>query len=43
MSTQHLRNIPLKLFRKFLKEQGCSCNRIRGGMSIGQDLIYEGQ
>lgn len=31
MSTQHLKNVPLKLFRKFLKEQGCSCNRIKGG------------
>jgi len=31
MSTKHLRNIPLKLFRNFLKDQGCSCNRISGG------------
>ncbi len=31
MSTKHLRNIPLKLFRTFLKDHGCSCNRISGG------------
>lgn len=31
MSRKHLRNIPLKLFRAFLKEQGCICNRISGG------------
>lgn len=31
MSTQHLRNIPLKLFRDFLSDQGCSCNRKKGG------------
>lgn len=31
MSTQHLRNIPLKLFRDFLKEKGCVCNRTSGG------------
>jgi hypothetical protein len=31
MSTKHLRNIPLKLFREFLVEQGCICNRITGG------------
>lgn len=31
MSTKHLRNIPLKLFRDFLVDKGCSCNRISGG------------
>jgi hypothetical protein len=31
MSTKHLRNIPLKLFRDFLVEKGCSCNRTSGG------------
>ena len=31
MSAKHLRNIPLKLIRDFLKEQGCSCNRTKGG------------
>lgn len=31
MSTKHLRNIPLKLFRDFLTEKGCSCNRTNGG------------
>jgi len=31
MSTKHIRNIPLKLFREFLVEQGCICNRITGG------------
>ncbi len=28
---KHLRNIPIKLYRDFLKEQGCSCNRKSGG------------
>lgn len=31
MSTKHLRNIPLKLYRDFLTDQGCSCNRTSGG------------
>lgn len=31
MSTQHLRNIPLKLYKDFLTAQGCSCNRTNGG------------
>lgn len=31
MSTKHLKNIPLKLFREFLKEKGCVCNRKNGG------------
>ncbi|MFA5300387.1 MAG: type II toxin-antitoxin system HicA family toxin [Lutibacter sp.] len=31
MSTKHLRNIPLKLYREFLTEQGCICNRTNGG------------
>ena len=31
MSTKHLRNIPLKLYRDFLSEQGCVCNRKNGG------------
>jgi hypothetical protein len=31
MPTIHLRNISLKLFRVFLIERGCSCNRINGG------------
>jgi len=31
MSTKHLRNIPLKLYRSFLTEQGCVCNRKSGG------------
>jgi len=30
MSTKHLRNIPLKLYRDFLRDQGCSCNRTKG-------------
>ena len=31
MAPQHLRNIPLKLYRDFLKAQGCICNRTNGG------------
>jgi len=31
MSTKHLRDIPLKLYRDFLRDQGCSCNRTKGG------------
>lgn len=31
MSTKHLRNVPLKLFREFLTEKGCICNRTNGG------------
>jgi hypothetical protein len=31
MSPKHLRNIPLKLYRDFLKSQGCVCNRKKGG------------
>jgi predicted RNA binding protein YcfA (HicA-like mRNA interferase family) len=31
MSSSHLKNIPLKLFRSFLEEQGCVCNRTKGG------------
>jgi hypothetical protein len=31
MSPKHIRNVPLKLFKDFLKEQGCSCTRINGG------------
>ncbi len=31
MSTQHLRNVPLNLYRNFLIEHGCSCNRKKGG------------
>ena len=31
MSTKHLRNIPLKLFRNFWIDKGCSCNRTTGG------------
>lgn len=31
MSTKYLRNIPLKLFRDFLTEKGCICNRTSGG------------
>ena len=31
MSTKHLRNVPLKLFREFLIEKGCICNRANGG------------
>jgi len=31
MSSKHLRNVPLKLFKDFLKEQGCSCTRTNGG------------
>ena len=31
MSTKHLRNVPLKLFRNFLEEKGCTCNRTNGG------------
>jgi hypothetical protein len=31
MSGSHLRNIPLKLYRDFLKDQGCVCNRTNGG------------
>jgi len=30
MSTKHLRNIPLRLYRDFLIYQGCSCNRTNG-------------
>ena len=31
MSAKHLRNIPLKLYRDFLKDQGCKCYRTTGG------------
>ena len=31
MSSKHLRNVPLNLYRDFLKAQGCTCNRKRGG------------
>lgn len=31
MSTKHLRNVPLKLYRDFLTAQGYTCNRISGG------------
>jgi hypothetical protein len=31
MSSKHLRNVPLKLFREFLKEKGCLCTRTNGG------------
>ncbi len=31
MSTKHLRNIPLKLYRDFLEDQGCSSYRTSGG------------
>jgi len=31
MSSKHLRNVPLKLFKNFLLEQGCSCTRTNGG------------
>ena len=31
MSTKHLRNVPLKLYQDFLKEQGCKCYRKKGG------------
>ena len=31
MPGTHLRNVPLKLYRKFLEENGCVCNRINGG------------
>lgn len=31
MTAKHLRNIPLKLYRDFLKDQGCVCNRTSGG------------
>lgn len=41
MSTKHLRNIPLKLYRDFLKDQGCVCNRTNGGHEhwSRQDLL----
>ena len=31
MPGSHLHNVPLKLYRSFLKEQGCCCNRTSGG------------
>lgn len=31
MSSKHLRNIPLKLYRDFLREKGCKCTRKKGG------------
>lgn len=31
MSTQHLKNVDLKLFRKFLEAQGCKKIRTKGG------------
>lgn len=31
MSSKHLRSIPLKLFRDFLIDKGCFCNRTSGG------------
>lgn len=31
MSTKHLRNVPLRLYRDFLKDQGCKCIRKNGG------------
>ncbi len=31
MPRLHLRNIPLKLYREFLTDKGCTCSRISGG------------
>ncbi len=31
MAGKHLRNILLKLYRDFLTEQGCICERTKGG------------
>ncbi len=31
MSTKHLRNVPLKLFRDFLLDNDCVCTRTTGG------------
>ena len=31
MAPQHLKNIPLKLYRAFLIEQGCACKRTSVG------------
>lgn len=31
MALQHLRNISLKDFEKFLLKQGCKCTRTKGG------------
>lgn len=31
MSSKHLRNVPLKLFKDFLKDNGCACTRTNGG------------
>ncbi len=40
MSTKHLRNIPLKLYRDFLKEEGCSVIGKMEDTSIGQERTY---
>lgn len=31
MSNKSLKNIPLKLYKDFLKDQGCKCIRTKGG------------
>jgi hypothetical protein len=31
MSSKHLRNIPLNLYREFLIDKGCKCTRKSGG------------
>ena len=31
MSSKHLRNVPLKLFKQFLKEMRFTCTRTNGG------------
>jgi predicted RNA binding protein YcfA (HicA-like mRNA interferase family) len=31
VSSQHLRNIPLKLLRDYLKDMGCKLTRTKGG------------
>jgi len=35
MSTHHLRNIPLKIFRQYLESKGLRCIRKNGGHEVG--------
>lgn len=40
MTAKHLRNIPLKLYRDFLKDQGCVSIGPQVDTNIGPELIY---
>lgn len=40
MPAKHLRNIPLKLYRDFLKEKAVNVPEKKTVMNIGQEKIY---